>query len=133
MVGHFRIVNDPVCMDRKRKAADKRKDFSKTVDQLWDQRLHVMRKEPTVGARVSQQFFLIQVLRVFQRLLGGKAEILVGFPLQRGQVIEKDLLDKLLERNAISQAEYDKSFGDLTWKMGVENVLAENIAGGRII
>ena len=46
---------------------------------------------------------------------------------------QKDLLDKLLERNAISQAEYDKSFGDLTRKMGMENVLAETIAGGRII
>ena len=42
---------------------------------------------------------------------------------------QKDLLDKLLERNAISQAEYDKSFGDLTRKMGMENVLAEIIAG----
>lgn len=42
---------------------------------------------------------------------------------------QKDLLDKLLERNAISQAEYDKSFGDLTRKMGMENVLAETIVG----
>ena len=42
---------------------------------------------------------------------------------------QKDLLDKLLERNAISQAEYDKSFGDLNRKMGMENVLAEIIAG----
>ena len=42
---------------------------------------------------------------------------------------QKDLLDKFLERNAISQAEYDKSFGDLTRKMGMENVLAEIIAG----
>ena len=42
---------------------------------------------------------------------------------------QKDLLDKLLERNAISQAEYDKSFGDLTRKMGMENVFAEIIAG----
>ena len=41
---------------------------------------------------------------------------------------QKDLLDKLLERNAISQAEYDKSFGDLTRKMGMEKVLADIIA-----
>ena len=41
---------------------------------------------------------------------------------------QKDLLDKLLERNAISRVEYDKSFGDLTRKMGMENVLAEIIA-----
>ena len=41
---------------------------------------------------------------------------------------QKDLLDKFLERNAISQAEYDKSFGDLTRKMGMEKVLADIIA-----
>ena len=38
---------------------------------------------------------------------------------------QKDLLDKFLKRNAITKAEYDKSLGDLTRKMGMENVLAE--------
>ena len=32
---------------------------------------------------------------------------------------QKDLLDKFLERNAISKAQYDKSLGDLRTKMGV--------------
>ena len=41
---------------------------------------------------------------------------------------QKDLLDKFLERNAITKAEYDKSFGDLTRKMGMEKVLADIIA-----
>ena len=40
---------------------------------------------------------------------------------------QKDLLDKFLKRNAITKAEYDKSLGDLTRKMGMENVLAETI------
>ena len=31
---------------------------------------------------------------------------------------QKELLDKFLERRAISQAQYDKSLGDLTEKMG---------------
>ncbi len=31
---------------------------------------------------------------------------------------QKDLLDKFLERHAISQAQYDKSLGDLKAKMG---------------
>lgn len=31
---------------------------------------------------------------------------------------QKDLLDKFLERHAISQAQYDKSLGDLKVKMG---------------
>ena len=33
---------------------------------------------------------------------------------------QKKLLDDLLERNAISKAQYDKSLGDLTEKMGME-------------
>lgn len=31
---------------------------------------------------------------------------------------QKDLLDTFLEHHAISQAQYDKSLGDLTEKMG---------------
>ena len=31
---------------------------------------------------------------------------------------QKELLDKFLERHAISRAQYDKSLGDLTEKMG---------------
>lgn len=33
---------------------------------------------------------------------------------------QKQILDMFLERNAISQAQYDKSLGDLTVKMGME-------------
>ncbi len=32
---------------------------------------------------------------------------------------QKELLDTFLERHAISQAQYDKSFGDLRVKMGI--------------
>lgn len=32
---------------------------------------------------------------------------------------QKELLDKFLERHAISQAQYDKSLGDLVAKMGI--------------
>ena len=38
---------------------------------------------------------------------------------------QKDLLDKFLERNAITKAEYTKSLGDLTRKMGMDS-LANN-------
>ncbi len=34
---------------------------------------------------------------------------------------QKHMLDLFLERGAISQAQYDKSLGDLTKKMGMEN------------
>ena len=35
---------------------------------------------------------------------------------------QKDTLDKFLTRGAISQAQYDKSYGDLVKKMGMEEV-----------
>ena len=34
---------------------------------------------------------------------------------------QKELLDTFLERNAISKAQYDKSLGDLTEKMGMSD------------
>lgn len=38
---------------------------------------------------------------------------------------QKNTLDSFLARNAISQAQYDKSLGDLTEKMGMSKVLEE--------
>ena len=38
---------------------------------------------------------------------------------------QKRLLDSFLARNAISQAQYNKSLGDLTEKMGMGEVLRE--------
>ena len=38
---------------------------------------------------------------------------------------QKDTLDKFLSRGAISQAQYDKSYGDLVKKMGMEEVAKE--------
>ena len=35
---------------------------------------------------------------------------------------QKQTLDAFLERGAISQAQYDKSLGDLTIKMGMGNI-----------
>lgn len=43
---------------------------------------------------------------------------------------QKDLLNKFLERNAITKAEYEKSLGDLTLKMGM-NDLRETYDGTR--
>ena len=36
---------------------------------------------------------------------------------------QKKLLDNFLARNVISKAQYDKSLGDLTEKMGMEELL----------
>ena len=38
-------------------------------------------------------------------------------------LLQKHILDDFLERGAITQAQYDKSFGDLTEKMGMGEVL----------
>ena len=43
---------------------------------------------------------------------------------------QKDLLNKFLERNAITKAEYEKSLGDLTLKMEM-NDLRETYDGTR--
>lgn len=34
---------------------------------------------------------------------------------------QKEMLESFLKRGAISQAQFDKSFGDLTEKMGMQN------------
>lgn len=46
---------------------------------------------------------------------------------------QKDLLDMFLERNAITKSDYEKSLGDLTRKMGMEQLLQTLSAnkGGR--
>ena len=38
---------------------------------------------------------------------------------------QKELLDTFLERHAISQAQYDKSLGDLRVKMGIADIEME--------
>lgn len=38
---------------------------------------------------------------------------------------QKKLLDLFLEKNAISKDQYDKSLGDLTEKMGMQDLLFE--------
>ncbi len=40
---------------------------------------------------------------------------------------QKNMLDKFLETNALTQAEYNKSLEGLTRKMGMESILAELI------
>lgn len=38
---------------------------------------------------------------------------------------QKELLDTFLAKNAITQAQYDKSLGDLIEKMGMQDVMAK--------
>ena len=41
---------------------------------------------------------------------------------------QKETLDLFLARNAISQAQYDKSYGDLVIKMGMEELVIQQEA-----
>ncbi len=43
---------------------------------------------------------------------------------------QKKTLDLFLERGAISKAQYDKSFGDLTTKMKIGDLMKEKISDG---
>ena len=40
---------------------------------------------------------------------------------------QKELLDTFLERHAISQAQYDKSLGDLRVKMGITDMTGQDL------
>lgn len=42
---------------------------------------------------------------------------------------QKKTLDEFLARGAISKAQYDKSFGDLTEKMGMEDLMHQEQKG----
>lgn len=46
---------------------------------------------------------------------------------------QKHTLDLFLERGAISQAQYDKSLGDLIVKMGMEEEYKTSVKGGEIL
>ena len=51
----------------------------------------------------------------------GKKQLTHEEQLKTLYLDQKHTLDLFLERGAISQAQYDKSLGDLTRKMGMEN------------
>ena len=44
---------------------------------------------------------------------------------------QKELLDVFLQKGAITGAQYDKSLGDLTEKMGMRDVLDKITSGGK--
>ena len=50
---------------------------------------HIVRQETAVGSRIGTELFLIQGLKVVQRLLGGEAQNAVCISLERCQVIER--------------------------------------------
>ena len=65
------------------------------ADHLTGGAFHILRNELTVRSGIGKQLFLIEGLHQIERLLGGKAIVAVGFPLQGGQIIELWRVDRL--------------------------------------
>lgn len=59
---------------------------------------HIIAEIPAVGARISDEFALIERLRIVKCLLCRIAESLVCFSLERGQVIQLRALSVLTSR-----------------------------------
>ena len=82
-------------------APEERQLAGDNADHLTGGALHILSDELTVRSGIGKQLFLIEGLHQIERLLGGKAIVAVGFPLQGGQIIELwrvDRLRLLLER-----------------------------------
>ncbi len=61
------------------------------------------------------------MMRVKDQVNTVEKESMTAEEKKRGLYLrQKELLDTFLEHGAISQAQYDKSLGDLTEKMGME-------------
>ena len=61
------------------------------------------------------------MMRVKDRVNTVEKESMTAEEKKRGLYLrQKELLDTFLEHGAISRAQYDKSLGDLTVKMGME-------------
>ena len=65
------------------------------ADHLMGGALHILSDELTVRSGIGKQLFLIEGLHQIERLLGGKAIVAVGFPLQGGKIIESRRVDRL--------------------------------------
>ena len=89
VIAYLFVIHHSLRVSAQLQSGSKRKRAADAGGQLRHFPLHVMGQEPAVCTRIGQQFFLIESLRVFQRLLGGIAEDAVGIPLERGQVIEQ--------------------------------------------
>ena len=95
------VIADTVNVGSIRNSIKQRQFPAKDADNLSDCPFHVIGDELAVSSRIGQQLLFIEGLNQIKRLLGGKREIAVCFPLQGGQIIELRwvyCLSLLLER-----------------------------------
>ena len=88
MVGNSGIVDNLLGMNRQGKPLLERQQRSDGLRQIGQHGSHIACQETAVRARIGRQLLLIKRLRAIECLLGGVAEKLIGFALERGQVVE---------------------------------------------
>ena len=101
MVSDLGVVGNSPDVRLMGNALEERQLAGDNADHLTGGALHILSDELTVRSGIGKQLFLIEGLHQIERLLGGKAIVAVGFPLQGGQIIELrriDCLRLLLER-----------------------------------
>lgn len=88
MVGNPGIVDDLLGMNRQGKPLLEGKQCGDGLRQIGQHGSHIVRQKAAVRARIGCQLLFVERLRAIERLLGGVAEKLIGFALERGQVVE---------------------------------------------
>ena len=81
VVGHFLIVDDRLRVAGNADPLSERHGIGGEVDQHRQALRHIRGQIPAVRPGISTQLFLIEVLQIVQRLLGGKPQQAVGVPL----------------------------------------------------
>ncbi len=81
VVGHFLIVDDRLRVAGNADPLSERHGIGGEVDQHRQALRHIRGQIPVVRPGISTQLFLIEVLQIVQRLLGGKPQQAVGVPL----------------------------------------------------
>ena len=95
MVSDFGVVGNSPDVRLMGDAFKERQLTADNADHLTGSALHVLGNELAVRPGIGQHLFLIEGLHQIERLLGGKAVVTVGFPLQSGQIIELRRVDGL--------------------------------------
>ena len=95
MVSDLGVVGNSPDVRLMGNALEERQLAGDNADHLTGGALHILSDELTVRSGIGKQLFLIEGLHQIERLLGGKAIVAVGFPLQGGKIIEPRRVDRL--------------------------------------
>ena len=88
VIRNLRVIADMVNIGSIRNSIKQRKFPAKDADNQSDCPFYVIGDELAVSSRIGQQLLFIEGLNQIKRLLGGKREIAVCFPLQGCEIIK---------------------------------------------